>query len=84
MAGGSHTQSRLVDELLVVRNDALRNGLAQRVDLGGVAAALDAEADVHLVATLLAEEQQRLVDLSIDIPASCMHTCMVDGMRRRL
>merc|ERR1712014_558687 len=54
---------RLVDVLLVVGDDALGDGLAHRIDLSSVTAALHAEADVDLANALLAQEEQGLVDL---------------------
>merc|ERR1719432_364538 len=50
----------LVYVLLVVGHDALGNRLTERVDLRGVAAALNAQADVDLLPAVGAQDQQRL------------------------
>merc|ERR1719321_2499730 len=56
----------LIDELLVVGDHALGDGLAQGVDLRGVTAALHAEPNVDLPAPLLAHQQQRLEDFDAE------------------
>lgn len=53
----------LVHVLLVVCHDGLGNGLADSVDLGRVAAASDADADVHPGEFVQAEDEERFVDL---------------------
>lgn len=53
----------LVHVLLVVRHDGLGDGLADGVDLGRVAAASDADADVHPGEFVQAEDEERFVDL---------------------
>lgn len=51
----------LVDEFLVVRNDALGDGLADGVDLRGVAAAGDAHADVDCGEFVEPDDEEGLV-----------------------
>merc|ERR1719265_1304565 len=45
----------LVDVLLVICHNSLGNSLAHRIDLGGVAAAFDAQANVNLAPFVLAQ-----------------------------
>lgn len=54
---------RLVDELLVVSDDALGDSLADGVDLRRVTTAGDAQANVDVSEALGAEQEQRLEDL---------------------
>lgn len=54
---------RLVDELLVVRDDALRDRLTDGVDLAGVTTAANAQADVNVGEALRAQDEQRLEHL---------------------
>ena len=66
----------LVDELLVVGDQALGDGLADGVDLRRVASAGDPYPDVNLGELVEADDQQRLVDLflpSLDNYTLCMH-----------
>ena len=49
-----------VDVLLVVRNEALRDRLSDGIHLAHVTAALDANTDVHVRESLLAEQKNRL------------------------
>jgi hypothetical protein len=53
----------LVDELLVVGDEGLGDGLTDGVDLGGVATAGDADADVDVGELVEADDEERLVDL---------------------
>lgn len=53
----------LIHVFLVVGHDGFGNGLADGVDLGRVAAASHADADVHLGELVQAEDEERLVDL---------------------
>lgn len=53
----------LVHVLLVVCHDGFGNGLADGVDLGRVAAASDADPDVHPGEFVQAEDEERFVDL---------------------
>lgn len=53
----------LVDILLVVGHQGLGDGLADGVDLRGVATAADADADVDLGELVDANDEERLVDL---------------------
>ncbi|GER28312.1 ERV-FRD provirus ancestral Env polyprotein [Striga asiatica] len=53
----------LVDVLLVEGDEDLRDGLADGVDLGGVTAALHADAHVNVDETVAAEEEDRLKHL---------------------
>lgn len=55
----------LVDELLVVGDEGLGDGLADRVDLRRVAAAADTHPDVDRRELVSAEDEERLVDLFI-------------------
>ena len=56
----------LVDVLLVVGDDGLADRLADGVNLGDVATTADADADVDVGETGLAEEEDRLVDLDAE------------------
>lgn len=56
----------LVDEFLVVCYDALGDGLADCVDLRGVAAAGDAYADVDCCELVEADDEEWLVDLEAE------------------
>ena len=60
----------LIDELLVVGDQGLGDRLADGVDLGGVATAADADADVDVGELVEAEDQERLVDLLCRNPVS--------------
>lgn len=53
----------LVDELLVVGDEGLGNGLTDGIDLGGVTTTSDADADVDVGELVEADNQERLVDL---------------------
>jgi hypothetical protein len=53
----------LVDVLLVVSNDALREGLSDGVDLGDVATTADTDADIKILESLESEEEDGLEDL---------------------
>ena len=53
----------LVDELLVVGDEGLGDGLADGVDLRGVATAGDADADVQVGELVEADDEEGLVDL---------------------
>lgn len=53
----------LVDILLVVGDEGLGDGLADGVDLRGVAAAGDADADVDVGEFVEADDEERFVDL---------------------
>lgn len=53
----------LVDKFLVVRDDALGDGLTDGVDLGGVTTAGDAHADVDRGELVEADNEEGLVDL---------------------
>ena len=53
----------LIDELLVVCDDRLGDGLADGVDLGSVSTSGDADADVDTSELVEADNQERLVDL---------------------
>lgn len=53
----------LVDELLVVGDEGLGNGLTDGVDLGSVTTTSDADADVDVGELVEADNQERLVDL---------------------
>merc|ERR1719399_2103850 len=78
-AGGRHDQAAvvrrqdvldlllvgLVHVLLEVRDNRLRDGLTNRVDLRNETTATHANADVHLREALLAEEENRLVHLHL-------------------
>ena len=55
----------LVDELLVVGDDGLGDGLADGVDLRGVATTGDADTDVDTSELVGANDQEGLVDLFI-------------------
>ncbi len=53
----------LIDELLVVSNQSLGDGLADGVDLGSETTTLDTDANVDLAVALNAEEEDRLENL---------------------
>lgn len=53
----------LVDELLVVGDEGLGNGLTDGVDLRGVTTTGDADADVDVGELVEADDEERLVDL---------------------
>lgn len=53
----------LVDELLVVGDDGLGNGLTDGVDLGSVTTTGDADADVDVGELVEAKDEEGLVDL---------------------
>lgn len=55
----------LIDVFLVVGDDGLGDGLADGVDLAGVAAAGDAHADVDFGEAVEAEDEEGLVDLDL-------------------
>ena len=52
-----------IDVFLIVGDDGFSNGLADGVDLGGVSAAGDADADVDAGELVEAEEEEGFVDL---------------------
>lgn len=54
----------LVDELLVVGDEGLGNGLTDGVDLRGVTTAGDADTDVNVGKLVEANDQDGLVDLA--------------------
>lgn len=56
----------LVDVLLVVGDEGLGDGLADGVDLGGVATAGDADADVDVGELVEADDEEGLVDLEAE------------------
>jgi len=56
----------LVDELLVVGDEGLGDGLTDGVDLGGVATAGDADADVEVGELVEADDEEGLVDLEAE------------------
>lgn len=56
----------LVDELLVVGDEGLGDGLTDGVDLGGVTTTSDADADVDVGELVEADNQERLVDLDAE------------------
>lgn len=58
-----HVLAVLVDELLVVGDEGLGDGLADSVDLGGVATAGHADADVDGGELVETDDEERLVDL---------------------
>jgi hypothetical protein len=58
-----HVLGVLVDELLVVGDEGLGDGLTDGVDLRGVATTGDADADVDVGELVEADNQERLVDL---------------------
>lgn len=77
----------LVDELLVVGDQGLGDRLADGVDLGGVATAADADADVDVGELVEAEDEERLVDLEGELvprffsypnPPRSTRACVVD------
>ncbi len=47
----------------MVRDDALGDGLADGVDLRGMAATSDADSDIDFAESVEAEDQERFVDL---------------------
>lgn len=55
----------LVDELLVVGDEGLGDGLTDGVDLGGVTTAGDADADVDVGEFVEADDEEGFVDLSL-------------------
>lgn len=55
----------LVDELLVVGDEGLGDGLTDGVDLGGVTTAGDADADVDVGEFVEADDEERFVDLHV-------------------
>lgn len=55
----------LVDELLVVGNEGLGDGLTDGVDLRGVTTAGDADADVQVGELVEADNEEGLVDLGL-------------------
>lgn len=62
-----HVLGVLIDELLVVGDEGLGDGLTDGVDLGGVTAAGHADADVDIGELVEAEDQERLVDLRLSV-----------------
>lgn len=56
----------LVDELLVVGDDGLCDGLADGVDLRGVATAGDADTDIDAGELVEADDEEGLVDLEAE------------------
>jgi len=57
----------LVDVLLVVGDQGLGDGLADGVDLRGVATSADADADVDLGELVDADDEEGLVDLFVSV-----------------
>lgn len=57
----------LVDELLVVGDEGLGNGLTDGVDLRGVTTTGDADADVNVGELVEADDQDGLVDLPREV-----------------
>lgn len=55
----------LVNELLVVGDDGLGDGLADGVDLGDVTTTSDADTDIDTGELVEADDQKGLVDLSL-------------------
>jgi len=53
----------LIDELLVVCNDGLADGLTDGVDLGSVSTTGNANSDVDICELLEADDEEGLVDL---------------------
>ena len=68
----------LVDVLLVVGDQGLGDGLADGVDLGSVATAADADADVDLGELVDADDEEGLVDLFIE------HMSVIFGSPRNI
>jgi hypothetical protein len=60
-----HVLGVLVDELLVVGDEGLGNGLSDGVDLRGVTTAGDADADVEVGELVEADNEEGLVDLKL-------------------
>jgi hypothetical protein len=58
-----HVLGVLVDELLVVGDQRLGNGLTDGVNLRGVTTTGDADADVDVGELVEADDEERLVDL---------------------
>ena len=56
----------LVDELLIVSDDALADGLTDGVDLRDITTTTDADADVDVREALLAEQEDGLKDLEAE------------------
>lgn len=56
----------LIDELLVVGDEGLGDGLTDGVDLGSVSTTGDADADVDVGELVEADNQERLVDLDAE------------------
>lgn len=56
----------LVDVFLVVGDDRLGDSLSDGVDLGSVAAAGDADADVNIGELVEADDQEGFVDLDVE------------------
>merc|ERR1719350_2213952 len=56
----------LINVFLIVCNDSFRNSLTQCIDLGGITSTLDAKPNINLGATILAEQQQGLIDLDAE------------------
>lgn len=54
-----------VDVFLVVGHDGFGDGLADGIDLRGVAAAVDADADVHGAEFIQADDEEGFVDLGV-------------------
>jgi len=61
-----HVLGVLVDELLVVGDQRLGNGLTDGVDLRGVTTTADADADVDVGELVEADDEERLVDLEAE------------------
>lgn len=58
-----HVLAVLIDKLLVVGDQGLGNGLTDGIDLGGVATAGDADANVDVGELVETDNQEGLVDL---------------------
>lgn len=68
-----HVLGVLVDELLVVGDQRLGNGLTDGVDLRGVTTTGDADADVDVGELVEADDEEGLVDLegyTVSVPCS--------------
>ncbi len=55
----------LINVFLIVGHKSLGEGLTDGVDLGDATAALDADSDVDLGEPVLAEEEERLLELEL-------------------
>jgi hypothetical protein len=69
----------LIDELLVVGDQGLGDGLADGVELGSVTTTGDTDADVDIGELVEAEDEERLVDLEERMsvyPDACTELCV--------